>query len=72
MVGAFLHTFFEGLDIKCSLVAYALLNDRDGGLWNGEEAIVGEADRARLGGGDGCISGAADACGLSDGERQTG
>ena len=31
MVGAFLHTFFEGLDIKCSLAAYALLNDRDGG-----------------------------------------
>ena len=30
MVGAFLHTFFEGLDIKCSLAAYALLNDRDG------------------------------------------
>lgn len=30
MVGAFLRTFFEGLDIKCSLAAYALLNDRDG------------------------------------------
>ena len=30
MVGAFLHTFFKGLDIKCSLAAYALLNDRDG------------------------------------------
>ena len=30
MVGAFLCTFFEGLDIKCSLAAYALLNDRDG------------------------------------------
>ena len=30
MVGAFLHTFFEGLDIKCSLAAYALLNDWDG------------------------------------------
>ena len=30
MVGAFLHTFFGGLDIKCSLAAYALLNDRDG------------------------------------------
>ena len=43
-----------------------------GGLWNGEEAIVGEADHARLGGGDGGISGAADAYGLSDGERQTG
>ena len=53
-------------------MAYVLLNDWDGGLWNGEEAIVGEADRARLGDGDGCISGAADACGLSDGERQTG
>ena len=30
MVGAFLRTFFEGLDIKCSLAAYALLNDWDG------------------------------------------
>lgn len=30
MAGAFLRTFFEGLDIKCSLAAYALLNDRDG------------------------------------------
>lgn len=30
MVGAFLRTFFEGLDIKCSLAAYALLNDQDG------------------------------------------
>ena len=30
MVGAFFRTFFEGLDIKCSLAAYALLNDRDG------------------------------------------
>ena len=30
MVGAFLRTFFEGLDIKCSLAAYALLKDRDG------------------------------------------
>ena len=30
MVGAFLRTFFEGLDIKCSPAAYALLNDRDG------------------------------------------
>ena len=30
MVGVFLCTFFEGLDIKCSLAAYALLNDRDG------------------------------------------
>ena len=30
MVGAFLRTFFEGLNIKCSLAAYALLNDRDG------------------------------------------
>ncbi len=30
MVGAFLRTFFEGLDIKCSLAAYALLNARDG------------------------------------------
>ena len=30
MVVAFLRTFFEGLDIKCSLAAYALLNDRDG------------------------------------------
>lgn len=30
MVGAFLRTFFEGLDIKCGLAAYALLNDRDG------------------------------------------
>lgn len=30
MVGAFLRTFFEDLDIKCSLAAYALLNDRDG------------------------------------------
>ena len=30
MVGALLRTFFEGLDIKCSLAAYALLNDRDG------------------------------------------
>ena len=29
MVGAFLRTFFEGLDIKCSLAAYAILNDRD-------------------------------------------
>ena len=29
MVGAFLRTFFEDLDIKCSLAAYALLNDRD-------------------------------------------
>ena len=30
MAGAFLRTFFEGLDIKCSLAAYALLNDWDG------------------------------------------
>lgn len=30
MVGAFLRTFFEGLDIKCGPAAYALLNDRDG------------------------------------------
>ena len=30
MADAFLRTFFEGLDIKCSLAAYALLNDRDG------------------------------------------
>ena len=30
MVGAILRTFFEGLDIKCSLAAYALLNDQDG------------------------------------------
>ena len=30
MAGAFLHTFFEGLDIKCSLAAYALLNNWDG------------------------------------------
>ena len=30
MVGAFLRSVFEGLDIKCSLAAYALLNDRDG------------------------------------------
>ncbi len=31
MVGAFLRTFFEGLDIKCGFAAYALFND-----WNGE------------------------------------
>ena len=30
MVGAFLRSFFEGLDIKCSLAAYALLNNWDG------------------------------------------
>ena len=30
MVGAFLHTFFGGLDIKFGPAAYALLNDRDG------------------------------------------
>ena len=30
MVGAFLHTFFGGLDIKCGPVAYVLLNDWDG------------------------------------------
>lgn len=30
MVGAFLHTFFGGLDIKFGSAAYALLNDRDG------------------------------------------
>ena len=30
MVGAFLRTFFGGLDIKCGPAAYALLNDWDG------------------------------------------
>ena len=30
MAGAFLRTFFEGLDIKCGPAAYTLLNDRDG------------------------------------------
>lgn len=30
MVGAFLHTFFGGLDIKFGPAAYVLLNDRDG------------------------------------------
>ena len=30
MVGAFLRTFFGGLDIKCGPAAYVLLNDWDG------------------------------------------
>ena len=65
--------FFRGPGYKmqpCGIRSFERLGW--GGLWSGEEAIVGEADHARLGDGDGCISGAADACGLSDGERQTG
>ena len=96
MVGAFLRTFFEGLDIKCSLAAYALLNDRDGEGYGMEKkrlpvrpialglaAALGRGgalapdvlvayEHGAATGGDGGISGAADAYGLSDGERQTG